>query len=256
MENLVVVLSKVLDLALAPLSWALVLLAAAALGLRRPRRAAACAAAALLVLLVFSSGKTAAALQRYVEAPARDTSRPGVVYDAVVVLSGEVDDDASERSGATELTAAADRVVGGFEVLRAGTARTVFLVGGSPDPRPGRPAEPERVAGLLRAWGVAPDRIVVETESRNTHENAVATARVAAAQGWKALLVVTSAAHVPRALGCLRHEGLAPDVRPVDHRAASSADASWLPRAAQLARSTEALRELAGRLMYRLLGYM
>ena len=98
---------------------------------------------------------------------------------------------------------------------------------------------------------------MTEAHSRNTRENAIESARVAAARGWRTLLVVTSAAHMPRALGCFRAVGLEPDALPVDRRAGDGPPSSrgWLPRAECLARSTLMLRELAGRVVYRALGY-
>lgn len=95
----------------------------------------------------------------------------------------------------------------------------------------------------------------MEAASRNTRENAIETARVASARGWRTLLVVTSAAHVPRAMGCFRALGLEPDVLPVDRRVTDGRPGEWLPRARYLERSTGVLRELAGRVVYRAMGY-
>ena len=248
-----VILSKVLDLAVAPLTWALAL-GAVGLVLRNRRWSVALTALALVVLYAFSVAPVAARIAAWAEGSAVRTDRPEVTYDAVVVLSGEVDSSASRASGRRELTAAADRLVAGFDALRSGHAREILLTGVSALPAPGEQAEPELVAAELQAWGVAPERIVLETNSRNTHENAVATARIAAERGWRRLLLVTSAAHMPRALGCFRKAGLSPDSLPVDFRAGAEAR-GWLPRAASLAQSTEALREMTGRVVYRLVGY-
>jgi uncharacterized SAM-binding protein YcdF (DUF218 family) len=59
---------------------------------------------------------------------------------------------------------------------------------------------------------------------------------------------------MPRALGCFRAVGLAPDALPVDHRA-SGGGGGWLPRAEALSASTEVLRELLGRVVYRVAGF-
>jgi len=178
-----------------------------------------------------------------------------VVYDAVVVLGGMVDAAASRASGETELTEEADRIVRGFELVRVGRARNVLVSAGLVAPRAGDVAEADRLAARLARWGVPPAQIAVESGSRNTRENAIEVGRIAAARGWRTLLVVTSAAHVPRALGCFRAVGLAPDVLPVDFRAGDGAGRGILPRAGALAKSTGALRELFGRLVYRLAGY-
>ena len=249
-------LSKLLDVLASPLTWALLLLVAALAYRRRPSRSYTLVAVSAIVLYAFSTEPVANRAMRWVEASAASTFRPAVVYDAVIVLSGEVDAAASRASGRVELTAAADRIVAGFELLREGRARAILLSGGAVAPEAGEPSEAERVAGELRAWGIPPDRIVVEGASRNTHENAIEAARVVAARGWKTLVLVTSAAHMSRALGCFRAVGLAPDALPVDRRAGDGRGESWLPRARALSQSADALHELAGRAAYRIAGYL
>lgn len=248
-------LSKLLDWLLAPLSWTLVLLLAAVLSRARPRRAAVLSGLAAAVLVLFSLEPVANRLQRLAEASARSTYRPDVVYDAVIVLGGMVDPASTRLSGEIELDVHAERVLRGFELVRAGRARAVLLSGGLVAPLPGDLPEADALAARLAGWGVPPSQIVTEAGSRNTRENAIESARVAAAHGWRRLLVVTSALHMPRAMGCFRAVGLEPDALPVDRRAGDGRGAGWLPRAASLAGSTEVLRELAGRVVYRVVGY-
>lgn len=247
-------LSKVLDWLLAPLSWSLVLLALAALLRRRLRRAWVLVAIALANLVLFSSDRVANLLQRIGERGVHSTYRPDVVYDAVVVLGGMVNPATSRASGETEIDVAANRILRAYELVRSGRARNVLISGGEVDRPPGDPSEAERLAAKLVEWGVPQDQVVVEPSSRNTRENAIESTRIAASRGWKTLLLVTSAIHAPRALGCFRALGVEPDVLPVDHRVRDS-KLVWLPRAAALSRSTDALRELAGRAVYRAMGY-
>jgi len=96
---------------------------------------------------------------------------------------------------------------------------------------------------------------VLESRSRNTRENALESAPIIAAHGWKRVLLLTSAWHAPRALGCFHAVGLSPDLLPVDHRSGRGGTFVWLPRAGALAGSTDALREMAGGLVYRTMGY-
>ena len=248
-------LSKMLEGVLSPLTWTLLLALAAVLLRRRVRTAWTLAGLGAAVLLAFSNEAVADAIQRGAERGARSTYRADVVYDAVVVLGGVAAAAASRASGETELGGAADRVVRAFELFRAGRARSVVVSGGVVFPVPGDVPEADRLAAKLALWGVPPGHIVAEAASRNTRENAMEVGRLAAARGWRLLLVVTSAAHVPRALGCFRAVGLEPDVLPVDFRAGDGQGRSWLPRAAALARSTAAIHELAGRVVYRLAGY-
>jgi uncharacterized SAM-binding protein YcdF (DUF218 family) len=248
-----VALSKILDLAVEPLAWALVLGLLALVLHRRGRTPWVLGALAVAVVAVFSVGSVASRVAGLAERGVRSTVRSGVVYDAAVVLSGMVDEGASRASGSIELTGTADRITRAFELWRAGRVRHLLLSGGMPFPAKGGVPEPERLRELLLRWGVPPDAIVMETRSRNTRESAIESARLAAAHGFRSIVLVTSAAHVPRAMGCFRAVGLSPDVLAVDRRAGGNA--GWLPRSAALDESTRALRELGGRLAYWVVGY-
>ena len=254
-DRVFLLLSKTLDLLLAPLTWAIALWLAALVLRRRGRLASVLGAAALAVLVTFSLEPVAGELLRSVEAGARCTFVPGTSYDVVIVLGGIVDPAASRRSGELELTEASERLLRALDLLRSGEARAVLLSGGLLSPAPGEPSESEQLAKYLRQEGIDPGRIVIEGRSRNTRENAVESARIVSQRGWHRLLLITSAWHVPRALGCFRAVGLTPDVLPVDHMATNGSDEGILPRARALAISTEMLRELAGRVVYRVMGY-
>jgi uncharacterized SAM-binding protein YcdF (DUF218 family) len=251
---LFVALSKVLDLAVAPLTWSLLLLGAAALLRARRRAPWLLGGASAAVLLLFSADPVARALVRRLEASAPRTFRPDAVYDAAVVLGGAVDRAASRAGGRAELDDAADRLVAAFELWRAGRVRLLLLSGGLVAPGPDEASEAERLGELLRGFGVPAEAILLEPRSRNTRENALHTATLVRERGLGPLLLVTSAAHMERALGCFRAVGLAPDALPVDFRGGRGG--SWLPRASALSRSTDALREMAGRVAYRLAGWV
>jgi uncharacterized SAM-binding protein YcdF (DUF218 family) len=251
------VLSKILDLFLGPLTWAVLFIAAGILLRRRVRLAVGLQVLGLLVLYVFSIEPVAGALVRRTETGVKATYRPDVVYDAVIVLGGGLDPDGTEASGRPEYNGAGERILRGYELLREGRARNVLISGGSLDPRPEAVVEAEVLAGQLREWGIAPERIFTEGKSRNTRENAVESEKIIRQQGWQSLLLVTSAAHMPRAYGCFAAVGIRPDTFTADVRAPPGRrPPSWLPRAYHLSSSSEALRELAGRLVYRMRGWM
>jgi uncharacterized SAM-binding protein YcdF (DUF218 family) len=247
-------LSKVLDWFVSPLGWTFAL-AAAGVWLRRRRAGTVCLALSAAVLALFSSALVSDPLMALTERAARSTYKPDVVYDAVIVLGGMVDPGASRVTGEAELKDEVDRVLRGLELYRTGRARNVLVSGGLAFPQPGDVSEADRLAAKLTQWGVPPDRIAVERSSRNTRENAIESSKLAAARGWRSLLLVTSAYHAPRALGCFRAVGLEPDVLPVDRRAGDGRGRGWAPRAASLLESTDAIRELAGRAVYRFAGY-
>ena len=256
-EGVFFLLSKTLDLALSPLSWGLTLLILALVAWkRRPWLAQRALGAALLVVTLFSLGPVANGLIRSLEIRAAHTFRGGETYDAVLLLAGVVDDRPTGDRGVRSYNDSFERVIVAFDLLREQRARFVVVSGGPAD-RTAEVVEAAVIADQLVVWGIGRDRIVVDRNATNTRENAIETSRIAGERGWSRLVVVTSAFHMARALGCYRAVGLQVDALPVDYRSYDPArhDASWAPRAGFLAQSTWALRELAGGFVYHILGY-
>jgi uncharacterized SAM-binding protein YcdF (DUF218 family) len=252
------ILSKILDLAFAPLSWVLVLLV---LVVVRPgwsaRVRGAVLAPAVLVLCALSTEGVANTLVQSLEATAAPTYKAdGPPYDAVVLLGGMVETRQSSTPGRPfSFGSSSERLMVTFELLRENRAKFVILSGGTGD------SVGETDAGIsrkqLEKWGIASDRILLEDKARNTYENAVFTKELARAKGLSKLVIVTSAFHMPRAHGCFNAAGLAVDTFPADYRSfdASKFSASLQPRSDDFDTSTWAIREWSGRLVYRLRGY-
>jgi uncharacterized SAM-binding protein YcdF (DUF218 family) len=247
-------LSKTLDLLLDPWWWVAgpALLGALARWRGRRRTGAALLSAGMSVFLTLSLPAVSNRLWHEMESDAVSTMRPDVTYDVVVLLGGTV-----AAFGATPDTVSwgdnVERLTVTFDLLRTGKARHVIVSGGTL--RDGLPTEADYLARQLEAWGIEKERILIEPEARNTVENAEKSKALIDARGFKTVLMVTSAFHLPRAQGCFRAVGLEPDVLPVDFRMrAPEADGHWLPRAGYFGDSAQALRELFGRLTYRLTG--
>lgn len=253
-------LSKTLDLALSPLTWVMALLFAGLLiAIRWPHRRAlwrSSLALGLVTLYVFSLAPVAHGLTRGLEASAVDTWRPEQTYDVVVLLGGAVNLLATEPDGKRSFNDNVERLHATYDLLRTGKARHAILSGGVI-----HGGDPVSEAGVLGAqlvdWGIAPERLVIEDRARNTRENALFTREILEERGWKSVVIVTSAFHMQRSAGCFRAVGLPFDTLAVDRRAYAPDRASLnlLPRAHYLDMSADAIREWAGRLVYRWRGY-
>ncbi len=247
-------LSKTLDVLLDPWWWGVVPLALSGPLFWRGRRRAGSVAvsAGLLVLVLFSLPAVANRLWHSLEAGATNTFKADTTYDAVVLLGGAV---TAEGTTPEQVSWGhnVDRLTVTFELLKRGKVRYAIVSGGVF--REGLPTEAEYLARQLEAWGIESSRIIVEPKALNTKENASYSKAIIEARGLQSVLMLTSAFHMSRALGCFRAVGLEPDTLPVDYRMRDpDAWDPWMPRTRYLYESAEALREFSGRLVYRLTG--
>lgn len=120
-------------------------------------------------------------------------------YDAAIVLGAKIAADGSPSP------AMARRVAHGAALVRSGHARTLLMSGGATTHAV---AEAHVMRGLALAHGVPEAALHIEDRSRNTIENALLSAPIAAAFGWRRLVVVSDAYHLPRALYIFRRFGL------------------------------------------------
>ncbi len=90
------------------------------------------------------------------------------------------------------------RVVAGIALAkRFPDAKLVFTGGGEPSP----------IAAMARV-GIDPARVIVEARSRNTAENAAFTSKLVKPKPSERWILVTSAYHMPRAIGSFPDGGL------------------------------------------------
>ncbi len=256
--SLIFALSKFAGIILDPQTALFLLTALGAMLLCRARTArwgrrlvtGAVAATGLLWIVPLGSWWLGALESRF----AQPDPLPGRV-DGIVVLGGDVDPGLVRRAGAFAVgDGGMPRLTATANLARRYPAARIVFTGGSgalfaPEDRDADAARP-----LLAALGVAPDRVVFEDRSRNTHENAVASYTLAAPQPQETWLLVTSASHMPRAIGCFRRAGWKVLAFPVDHRA-DPAEAISLMRGPgrRLAEFGRAFKETIGLAVYRLL---
>lgn len=104
----------------------------------------------------------------------------------------------------------------------------------------------EDVTELARAFGVSEHALVLERGARDTEQEAEFTQRII---GADALVLVTSASHMPRALALFQKRGLSPIPAPTDYLAGRmewDRPDAFLPSAGNLGKSTRAFYEYLG----------
>jgi uncharacterized SAM-binding protein YcdF (DUF218 family) len=162
----------------------------------------------------------------------------------VVVLGGDVrsgDLSSADRIACTSLV----RVVEGIRLWRGIPGSKLILSGGrySQDMM----SSAEAMAVFAREYGVSPESIVLESQSRDTREEARLLKPIL---GQQPFALVTSASHMMRSLMDFRKEGLEPIPAPADFEATAFriGFASFLPGSRSLEMSRKALHEYVGML--------
>jgi uncharacterized SAM-binding protein YcdF (DUF218 family) len=138
--------------------------------------------------------------------------------DGIVVLGGAMNAVLSADRNAPETNDNADRMFA-FAALarRFPNARLVFTGGPLPS-LPAGPKEADWAKALFASLGIDESRVIYEGESRTTAENAQFTARLIHPATGERWLLVTSAFHMPRAIGAFRGVGLNLIAYPVGYR--------------------------------------
>ena len=173
----------------------------------------------------------------------------------IIVLGGSFDLDVSTARGSPALNGAAERITAAVALARRLPRAPFYFSGGDNRLRPGVGREADFAKAIFLDLGVAPERLILEPDARTTYENAARLAKLlhpAPGQQW---LLVTSAAHMPRAMGAFRRAGWSPTAYPVDFRSDGEfalREPHLLP---ELANLDAALHEWVGLVGYRLLGY-
>lgn len=191
--------------------------------------------------------------QRFARPVVTDGNRD---FAGIIVLGGGEDASVTAARGMLHLNEAGERITeGGALALRLPSTRLVFTGGSGLLLRPNLSGT-EGVAAYWRTIGIARDRILLDGLSRNTYENAVLTRDLVRPKPGERWLLLTSAAHMPRAMGLFRHAGFDVTAYPVDFRTeATAADLTPFHSVpGGLRRLDDATREWAGLIASRLLG--
>ncbi|QNH60666.1 YdcF family protein [Hymenobacter sediminicola] len=251
-------LSKVLDFLLLPVVWLLVLLVAALLTRRPGRQRRLLLVTLVLLVLGTNNALVNEALLAWELPPVGLRELPRHA-DAAILLTGITNTGKSPHDR-VYLHDGADRLTNALWLWRAGRVRYILVSGGSGAVFRKAHTEAEDLITLLHLAGVPDSVLIREDKSRNTRENALFTQRIVQARPeLDTLLLVTSAFHQRRALGCFARVGLQPQPFPAgffSSNRAASPDYWLVPSSDALDRWSLLLHEISGYAVYKVLGYL
>jgi len=176
--------------------------------------------------------------------------------EGIVVLGGAVQERQTGAHGLLALNDAGERVVALADLARRHPEARVIFTGGAGFYSTAERAEADVLRARIGELGLAPDRVIFENRSVDTWENATLSKRIAEPRPGETWLLVTSAWHMPRAIGIFRAAGWPVVAYPVDHRTAGWKDfwRGFGSTSEGLRHADIAAREWVGLAAYRLTG--
>ena len=211
-------------------------------------------AATLFFFTLFTS-TGAVMLQELENRIPRPASLPADL-SCIIILGGAFENEVIAQRGGIEFNQAADRFIEGLKLAQAHPAARILISGGDGSFSGQYDGDAKTSATFFSTFGIAPERLIREDQSRTTFENAANTKELLEANGLADCALVTSAFHMPRSVGLFRKLGIPVIPWPVDYRTSGqltmAPDFSQPSLNAQL--TTTAAREWTGLLAYYISG--
>ena len=176
--------------------------------------------------------------------------------DGIVVLGGSINPVASAARGEVALNESAERLTVIADLARRYPQARIVFSGGDGSMFGGDGAEATHALPLLVSFGIARQRIELESASRTTAENAMLSKVLVNPKPGERWLLVTSAHHMPRSIASFRSAGFPVEAYPVDWRTRGTNDLGGIFRspASGLGRTDTAAHEWAGLAVYWITG--
>ena len=172
--------------------------------------------------------------------------------DVVVILGGGMHMSGGFREYPEVRGVTYSRLFNGIRIFKQSGARTLALCGGSPIPN--TESEAEVMKALALELGIEENKIITETESRNTMENAAELAKLLSSTEKRRIGLVTSALHILRSEKAFRKQFPNDTIVPIPVNYIYSPDQhnlrSFVPSSDAFATSNYALHEWIGIIWY------
>jgi uncharacterized SAM-binding protein YcdF (DUF218 family) len=249
-------LSKILTFLLLPITWLFALLIYILVS-KNPVRKKRAFITFCVGLYICCNGFLATEFMRAWEVPAVADETLGT-YDAGIVLSGMMTYDTKLKKN--QFMHGVDRLLQAIQLYKKGKIRKIVFTGGS-----GSLTYPDMKEGLyirdfLLQLGIPKEDFFIESESNNTHQNATFTKPILDKEFPQGkFLLITSAYHMRRSLGCFRKAGIPVTPYSTDRYAGErklAFDFFLIPNVEAMDVWQAALHEMSGYVIYKAAGYL
>ena len=249
------ILSKILGFFFSPISWIFLLIVVAIFWAKWRKKLLISAA---VILFLFGNSFLLHEVNLWWEPEVvkdqdLDNYATGVVLGGYAYYSPENDRITFRENG--------DRLFQGLRLLQDDRIDDLILSGGSGYILYPEMKESLYVGAYLTQIGIDEHRVILESESRNTHENALYTKAILEEKGLfnEPIVLITSAFHMPRAKACFEKVGIKVIPYPTDPSVGErmfSPDHLFLPSSESLSYWNRLIHEWIGYLAYKQTGYI
>ena len=246
------IFSKILSFAVDPFFWIIILLLLALFAKKKYRRPQYLVSA-LILTFVFSSSPIYKITFDYWKIKQDITYQK---FDAGILLGGMISLSSSDEN--ILFNEYNDRLLNTLELFHKGIIKKIIITGAS-----GSLSSDLKEADIIKSFliriGVPREKIIVENQSKNTHENAIYTELTCKELEMDkySFLLITSDYHMRRSLSCFKKTGLniTPFVKESDE---FHFDLEYLivPQTNVLFKWKVLFHEIVGYFMYKLMGYV
>jgi uncharacterized SAM-binding protein YcdF (DUF218 family) len=248
--------SKILLFIFSPIIWIFSLLIWA-IFTKKPKRRRNLLIFSVVVLYLFSNAFLFNEAMRSWEMKQSHVENNGKVYDYVIVLGGITSyyDQSFKQIG---FNRSVDRLMQAIKLYKLGKVKKIVFTGGDTTILQDGNNEADVIKQYLFDIGIPAEDLIFENESRNTHENATFVFKLLKPTESEKILLITSAFHMKRALGCFRKAGMNPDYFVADRFSGErkfTPDNLLVPGTQTLDRWNLLIHELSGFAIYKIMGY-
>jgi len=213
----------------------------------------------LVLLLIFSNDFITNEVVRLWELPATPFKEINKTYSIGILLTGVTKGNMSPDDR-VYFQRGADRVTHTLQLYRMGIVKTILVSGGSGSLLERSRQEADEIAEALQLMGVYKEDIIIENESRNTHESALAVKTLLQdSVSASECILITSAFHMRRSRACFKKVSWVSDTFTTDflhHERKFTPDVLFIPKIDSLLIWNIMIREWVGMIAYKLSGYI
>jgi len=247
------ILSKVLSFLIMPILW-IILLFIIALFSKKPTIRKRFLIIGLLVFLLFSNNFLFTKVAEKWEIEPVKASKINEKYEFGVVLGGM--SSVNLKTGIVQYSSSIDRLLKAIELYKRGTIKKILITGGSGLLLHQQLKEADFLKQTCIMLGIKDTDLVLESNSKNTRENALFTKKLIGTESK--ILLITSGFHMRRSAGCFKKAGFKLNVFATDPLVPSipSPDDYFLPKTDPLEKWNILFKEWIGFASYKVAGYI